>query len=69
VSKRRVKVRVDKRGKVTVEMEGFQGAACLDVLKKLLASLGRPVTLTPTAEYFLEEQKATVYEYEGEGGG
>ena len=60
-----IRVKVDVRGKVTVEMVGYQGEACLTVLQQVLKSLGKATSLTPTAEYYQTESNVTTFEYEG----
>lgn len=61
---KRVKVSVDKRGKIHIEMEGFQGNACLTTLDKILKALGKATSLTPTSEFYNTSTDTQVYEYE-----
>lgn len=56
---KKIKVRIDKKGKMTVELEGHRGEGCLELIEKLLQGMGKVTSLEPTADYYLPAQQET----------
>jgi hypothetical protein len=51
----KVKVTIDKKGRATIEAEGFKGEACTRVTANLVAALGGAKTEELTGDYYEAE--------------
>ena len=50
-----IEILIDAKGKVTIQVRGIPGKACLDVTKKLEEALGNEIIKREyTGEYFLD---------------
>lgn len=54
----KIKVTIDKKGRATIEAEGFKGEACTRVTANLVAALGGAKSEELTGDYY--EQDLTV---------
>lgn len=52
---RRILVRVDPSGSITVEASGFQGKGCEAATKAIEDALGKPSTRTRKGDYWRQE--------------
>jgi len=55
VSARKIHVRINLAGEITVEAEGFQGKGCEAATKAIEDALGKPGTRTRKPEYWRQE--------------
>jgi hypothetical protein len=52
----RIIVKIDRKAKVTLEVDGVKGTACTDLTKSLENALGKTTSSVPTGEMYEEQQ-------------
>ncbi len=58
---KKIRLLIDKEGRVVAEAFGFTGSVCLTALDSLLQGLGRQTAAQSKAELYLPDQTHTPY--------
>jgi len=55
-----IEVTIDQDGNIEVEMHGYHGKGCHEILQKISAALGKTVKVTKKTEFYKPVQKEKI---------
>ena len=62
----KIEFRIDKNGKVHIDVEGVEGASCEDITRSFEVALGTTEETQRKPEYYVELDTLEQFQHEGE---